>query len=150
MVPRRRFELPTLRVWTVCSSQLSYLGIIWWRELDLNQRPSGYEPDELPDCSIPRQAKHYGASSRTWTGTELLPQDFKSCASTDFATKAKQIYKNNYTIYLFLCQVFFWYFFRVVVTNVWQLYIKNNKVKFFYLIYNLINNFIYLLFFYKT
>ena len=27
----------------------------WLRELDLNQRPSGYEPDELPDCSIPRQ-----------------------------------------------------------------------------------------------
>ena len=25
------------------------------RELDLNQRPSGYEPDELPDCSIPHQ-----------------------------------------------------------------------------------------------
>ena len=21
---------------------------------DLNQRPSGYEPDELPDCSTPR------------------------------------------------------------------------------------------------
>ncbi len=28
---------------------------VWWlRELDLNQRPSGYEPDELPNCSIPR------------------------------------------------------------------------------------------------
>ncbi len=27
---------------------------IWLRELDLNQRPSGYEPDELPGCSIPR------------------------------------------------------------------------------------------------
>ena len=27
---------------------------IWLRELDLNQRPSGYEPDELPSCSIPR------------------------------------------------------------------------------------------------
>ncbi len=27
----------------------------WWlRGLDLNQRPSGYEPDELPDCSTPR------------------------------------------------------------------------------------------------
>lgn len=24
------------------------------RELDLNQRPLGYEPNELPDCSIPR------------------------------------------------------------------------------------------------
>ena len=26
----------------------------WMREPDLNQRPSGYEPDELPDCSIPQ------------------------------------------------------------------------------------------------
>jgi hypothetical protein len=24
------------------------------RGLDLNQRPSGYEPDELPGCSTPR------------------------------------------------------------------------------------------------
>ena len=29
----------------------------WLRGLDLNQRPSGYEPDELPDCSTPR---HHG------------------------------------------------------------------------------------------
>ena len=26
----------------------------WWRGTDLNRRPSGYEPDELPDCSTPR------------------------------------------------------------------------------------------------
>ena len=26
----------------------------WLREMDLNQRPLGYEPNELPDCSIPR------------------------------------------------------------------------------------------------
>ena len=32
----------------------------WLRGLDLNQRPSGYEPDELPGCSTPRF--HYGDS----------------------------------------------------------------------------------------
>ena len=36
-----------------------FFGIIkarknWLREPDLNRRPSGYEPDELPGCSIPR------------------------------------------------------------------------------------------------
>ena len=31
------------------------LCFIWWRGMDLNHGPSGYEPDELPDCSTPRR-----------------------------------------------------------------------------------------------
>src|SRR5262245_34886473 len=27
----------------------------WWRGRDLNSRPLGYEPNELPGCSTPRQ-----------------------------------------------------------------------------------------------
>ncbi len=30
------------------------LDFYWLRGLDLNQRPLGYEPNELPDCSTPR------------------------------------------------------------------------------------------------
>ncbi len=37
-------------------------GRNWLRGLDLNQRPSGYEPDELPGCSTPRD-------ENTWTLT---------------------------------------------------------------------------------
>jgi hypothetical protein len=29
------------------------LLILWLRGLDLNQRPLGYEPNELPGCSTP-------------------------------------------------------------------------------------------------
>ena len=36
---------------------------MWWRGLDLNQRPSGYEPDELPDCSTPRWYHHSSSLS---------------------------------------------------------------------------------------
>src|SRR5690606_24161550 len=30
-------------------------ALISWRGQDLNLRPSGYEPDELPNCSTPRR-----------------------------------------------------------------------------------------------
>jgi hypothetical protein len=28
--------------------------LIWLRGVDLNHRPLGYEPNELPDCSTPQ------------------------------------------------------------------------------------------------
>ena len=40
--------------------QLSYAPnsiVRWLRGRDLNPRPLGYEPNELPDCSTPRQIK---------------------------------------------------------------------------------------------
>src|ERR1700723_1245942 len=51
-------------------------GILkWLRGLDLNQRPSGYEPDELPDCSTPRlnDSGMVGGRQISRFGREKLP-----------------------------------------------------------------------------
>ncbi len=42
--------------------------IYWLRGLDLNQRPLGYEPNELPDCSTP----HLDSSNRSAQGQTTL------------------------------------------------------------------------------
>ena len=41
------------RIFSPLLYQLSY-ETTWLREKDLNQRPPGYEPDELTNCSTPR------------------------------------------------------------------------------------------------
>src|SRR3954447_17623605 len=40
-------------------------SMFWWRGWDLNPRPSGYEPDELPDCSTPRRSSHVSSGLRS-------------------------------------------------------------------------------------
>ncbi len=52
----------------------------WWRGGDLNSRPSGYEPDELPGCSTPRSdhqlliIRHQLPTSKQLNATDRVPQ----------------------------------------------------------------------------
>jgi hypothetical protein len=46
------------RLWASHSLGWPRSALSEWRGEDLNLRPSGYEPDELPDCSTPRRRQH--------------------------------------------------------------------------------------------
>ena len=47
LVARGGFEPSTLRVWTVCSSQLSYLAILCYSVISVKVGPTGLEPVTL-------------------------------------------------------------------------------------------------------
>ena len=42
--------------------------------MDLNHGPSGYEPDELPDCSTPRRFRLIQYSVKLFSLTNLFPK----------------------------------------------------------------------------
>src|SRR3954451_1230292 len=44
------------------------LGPLWWRKLDSNQRPSGYEPDELPLLHPASRRRVIASRERTGQG----------------------------------------------------------------------------------
>ena len=66
---------------------MSYRVLKRLREQDLNLRPLGYEPNELPDCSIPRfknlvEVRVVKIADRTVIATGfLIPQDSRQSAS---------------------------------------------------------------------
>jgi hypothetical protein len=46
--------------------------LFWLRGMDLNHRPLGYEPNELPDCSTPHSDSSAGLRGRQTLGQVFL------------------------------------------------------------------------------
>jgi hypothetical protein len=76
--------LPTLE-----SEALAAYCFNWLRGHDLNVRPSGYEPDELPDCSTPRNYLKRITTERQTSASDMRAHRPRfvssfSCLQTNF------------------------------------------------------------------
>ena len=68
--------------WLACES-------LWSRGQDLNLRPSGYEPDELPDCSTP-QCGALRCASSDYTHCPYLRQQCEDNSTIDPERSARR------------------------------------------------------------
>ena len=55
----------------------------WLRGRDLNPRPLGYEPNELPDCSTPRHPNFKAFKWWAWVDSNYRPHAYQACALTN-------------------------------------------------------------------
>ena len=76
----------------------------WLRGVDLNHRPLGYEPNELPDCSTPhfdhsnqpecRQTSHCGSMAAEWRFMNLrhdVERSKRRCTRLNIAASKKVV-----------------------------------------------------------
>ena len=71
-----------------CPRVLYKRCLFWRRHPDSNWGSRFCKPMPYHLATAPTVLNNNGARSRTWTGTVLLPGDFKSPASTNFAIRA--------------------------------------------------------------
>src|SRR5262245_52052810 len=71
------------RVSGICLGYPIKLGTFGWlRGVDLNHRPLGYEPNELPDCSTPRIDDNNHPTSRQTALGQSAQSPFNSATNT--------------------------------------------------------------------
>jgi hypothetical protein len=76
-----------------CTERLQLIERIWLRGVDLNHRPLGYEPNELPGCSTPHK-NHIsgvveGQTLGAFTATLFFLRDFDRAAHDNASVPLK-------------------------------------------------------------